>query len=140
MGASHIAAIAIISLSGLWPFSCSKAPTSTTEKPHAPSPSPVVATTNRVVAVSANTKNLGELSLTNRHETCVRLDASKSCLITPKLLDHDNLQLTMVLQFKSTDGKPAGFIVTQVVTHPGQPFEVAVGDIDITLTPEIVQE
>ena len=46
----------------------------------------------------------------------------------------------MALQYRQADGKIAGFIVTQVVTRPGKPFEVAIGDTDITITPEIVQE
>lgn len=78
--------------------------------------------------------------MTNRYETCIELGAGTSCTITPRLLDRNSLQLTMALQSRKADGKTAGFIVTQVVTRPGQPFEVAVGDMDITLTPEIVQE
>ena len=140
MGASHIAIIAAISLSGLVPFSCSKTSTSTTAKPQAPRPRPVVTNSAPVLPVSANAKALGELDLTNRYETCVELGAGRSCLITPKLLDKDNVQLTVVLQSKTGDGKTAGFSVTQVVTHPGQPFEVAVGDTNITLTPNIVEQ
>ena len=54
--------------------------------------------------------------------------------------NYNSLQLTVALQSRKADGKTAGLIITQVLTRPGQPFEVAVGDMDITLTPEIVQE
>lgn len=78
--------------------------------------------------------------MTNRYETCIELDVGRSCTITPKVLDRDNLQLTLALQSKKADGKTAHLIVTQVLTRPGKPLEVAVGDMDITLTPEIAQE
>jgi len=138
MGVSHIAVIAAISLSGLLPSSCSK--TSTAAKQVAPAPQPVATNSSPAVPTSSNAKDLGELELTNRCETRVELGAGRSCTITPKLLDHDSLQLTMALQSKQANGKTAGFIVTQVVTRPGKSFEVAIGDMDITITPEIVQE
>jgi len=140
MGASHIAVIAAISLSGLVPSSCSKTSTSTAAKQHAPGTNTAAANPSPVVPTPANTKDLGELELTNRYETCVNLGAGRSCTITPKLLDRDSLQLTMAVQSRKPDGKTAGFIVTQVVTHPGKPFEVAIGDMDITITPEIAHE
>jgi len=140
MGVSHIAFIAAISLSGLLPSSCSKHSTSTAAKQHAPPPTPVVANTNPPVSTPSNAKDLGELALTDRHETRIELGGGRSCTITPKLLDRDKLQLTLTLQSRGTDGKTTGFIVSQVTTRPGQPFEAAVGNMDITLTPEIVQE
>lgn len=140
MGLSHIAVIAAISLSGLLPSSCSKTSTSTTAKKHAPSPNPVVANPTPAVSAPTNAKDLGELELTNRYQTCVNLGAGRSCTITPKLLTRDSVQLTMALQSKQADGKMAGLIITQVTTRPGKPFEVAIGDMDITITPEIVQE
>jgi hypothetical protein len=140
MGASHIAVIAAISLSGLLPSSCSKIFSSTTAKKAALNPTPVAANSSPAVSTPSNTKDLGTLELTNRFETCVNLGAGRSCTITPKLLGRDNLQLTMALQSRKPDGKTSDFIVTQVTTRPGKPFEVAIGDMDITITPEIVQE
>ena len=140
MGVSHIAVIAAISLSGLLPSSCSKTSTSTAAKQQAPTPRPAAANSSPAVPTHANTKDLGELALTNRYETCVNLGAGRSCTIMPKLLDRDSLQLTMSLQSRQANGKTAGLIVTQVTTHPGKPFEVAIGDMDITITPEIVKE
>jgi len=140
MGVSRIDVIAAISLWGLWPFSCSKTSTSTTAKQHAPGPSPVVTNSSPAISAPANAKNLGELELTNLRETHLELGRGRSCTITPKMLDRNTLQLMIALQSRSADGKTTSFIVTRVFTRPGQPFEVAVGDIDITLTPNIAQE
>jgi hypothetical protein len=140
MGVSHIAVIAAISLSGLMPSSCSKIFSAKEAKTRAPSSNSAAAHPGPADSIPASTKNLGELALTNRYETCVNLGAGRSCTITPKLLDRDSLQLTLALQSRQANGKMAGFIVTQVVARPGKPFEVAMGDMDITITPEIVQK
>jgi len=140
MGVSHMAVIAAVSLSGLLPLNCSKTSTSTAAKQHAPTSKPGAVSPGPAVPARSNTKDLGELELTNRYETCVNLGVGRSCTITPKLLDRDSLQLTMAVQSRKPDGKTAGFIVTQVVTRPGKPFEVAIGDMDITITPEIAHE
>jgi len=140
MGASHIAVIAAISLSGLVPSSCSKIFSAREAKNHNTNTTTAAADTNAVAITAENTRDLGELELTNRYETCVYLGAGRSCTITPKLLDKNNLQLTLRLQSKQTNGKTAGLVVTQVTTHPGKPFEVAIGDMDITITPQIGQE
>ena len=139
MGVSHIAVIAAISLSGLLPSSCSKTFFAKEAKKQAPSHNPAAANSNPAGSVPTNAKDLGELQLTNRYETCVNLGAGRSCIITPNLLGRDNLQLTMALQSKRTDGRTSGFIVTQVTARPGKPFEVVIGDVDITVTPEIAK-
>jgi len=140
MGASHIAVIAAISLSGLVPSSCSKVFSAREAKNHNTNANTVAADTNAAAITPENTRDLGELALTNRYETCVYLGAGRSCTITPKLLDKDNLQLTLRLQSKQTNGKTAGLVVTQVTARPGKPFEVAIGDMDITITPQIAKE
>ncbi len=129
MGITHFAT-GIVAFSMSWlPLSCSK-----TSPPQAKASS-----TNQVAANPANQKNLGELALTNHIETCVNLGAGKSCTITPTLLDHKNLQLVMALESKS-DGKTAGLSVVQVVAQPGESFDVTVGDLKITLTPNLASE
>jgi len=140
MGVSQIAVIAAISLSGLVPSSCSKTFSARGAKNHVTSKNAAAANSAQAVATPANIKDLGQLELTNRYETCVYLGAGRSCTITPKLLNRDNLQLTMTLQSKQANGKTAGLIVTQVTTRPGKPFEMAIGDMDLTITPEIAKE
>ncbi|MGH7975870.1 MAG: hypothetical protein ACREC8_04320, partial [Limisphaerales bacterium] len=112
---------------GWLPLSCSK---TSPAQSH-------VSSTKQVAAKLANEKNLGQLALTNHIETCVNLGAGNSCTITPTLLDHKNLQLVMALESRKKDGKTAGLSVVQVVAHTGQSFDITVGDLDITLTPEL---
>jgi hypothetical protein len=130
MGITHFATVIVAFSMGWLPLSCSK-----TSPPQAHASS-----TNGVAAKPANQKNLGELALTNHIETCVNLGAGKSCTITPTLLDHKNLQLVMALESKKSDGKTAGLSVVQVVTRPGESFDVTVGDLKITLTPDVAAE
>jgi len=90
--------------------------------------------------MSATNKNLGELSLTNHYETCVNLGAGKSCTIRPTLMSHDNVQLTMSVESKNINGKTKDLSVVQVVAKAGKSFEVAVGDMNLTLTPKLSAE
>src|SRR5271170_5705887 len=131
MGITNFATV-LVAFSMTWlPLSCSN---NSTTQSHNVSPSPAQ------VSESANVKNLGELTLTNHIETCVNLGAGNSCTITPTLLDHENLQLVMALESKKKDGQTIGLSVVQVVTHSGKSFEIAVGDLDIALTPELGAE
>jgi len=129
MGISQIAAvIAAISL-GWLPLSCNKA------KPAAAKSSPDV---KAAAATPSKTKDLGEITLTNHFETLVDIGSGKSCRITSKLLDRKSLQLTLALESKQSNGKTSGLSVAQAVTRPGQPFDITVGDVDLTMTPNFV--
>jgi hypothetical protein len=119
-------------LTGLLPSSCTKTKNPTAQH----TPIVTIATSSE----SFTNKNLGELELTNHYETCVNLGAGKSCTIRPTLLDRNNLQLTMALESKNTNGKTSGLSVVQIVTKTGQSFEVAVGDMNLTLTPKLAAE
>jgi hypothetical protein len=130
MGISQVATVMVAFSMGWLPLSCSKKPAT---QSHA-------ASTTQVAAKPANEKDLGQLSLTNHIETCVNLGAGKSCTITPTLLDQKNVKLVMALESKKQNGETAGLSVVQVVTRPGQSFDIAVGDLDITLTPELAAE
>jgi hypothetical protein len=118
------AILAVISI-GWLPASCSK---KASAQKNAPS-------TNNVA--KANEKNLGQLTLTNHYETCVEIGSGKSCLITPRILDAKNMQLTMSLQSKNAEGKTDALSVTQVIAQPGKPFEVAIGGMNLILIPQI---
>jgi hypothetical protein len=123
----------IVVLTGLLPSSCTKAKSPTAQK-HAPVVN--VATSSE----SLTNKNLGELELTNHYETCVNLGTGKSCTIKPILLDRSNLQLTMELESKNASGRIMDMSVVQIVTKTGKPFEIAVGDMNLTLTPKLSDE
>jgi hypothetical protein len=127
----------LVALTGLLPSSCT-----TAKKPAAqntPAQKQPASVAADVSAVSTN-RNLGELNLTNYYEADIELGAGKSCRITPKVIGRGSLQLTMALESKKIDGQIAGLSVTQVIARPGQPFEVALGDMNFTLTPNIVSE
>jgi hypothetical protein len=123
----------LVALTGLVPSSCTKVKSPTAQQ-HAP-------VVNIVTSSESNTnQNLGELELTNHYETCVNLGAGKSCTIKPNELDRSNLQLTMSLESKGANGQLNGLSVVQVVAKTGKSFEVAVGDMNITLTPKLTDE
>ncbi len=119
----------MVALLGLLPSSCTAAKKTSAQGSPA----------GEIVSVSATNKNLGELSLTNHFETCVNLGAGKSCTIKPTLLGRSNLQLIMSLQSKNSGGKTTDLSVVQVVTKTGKPFEVAVGNMNLTLTPLLAE-
>lgn len=85
-------------------------------------------------------RDLGELALTNRCETCVALGARKECLVTPKMIDSHNVQLTLAVETRTAKGKVHDLSITQVVTLSGKSFEVAVGAFNFSLTPNVTSE
>jgi hypothetical protein len=84
--------------------------------------------------------DLGEISLTNHYETCVSLGAGKDFIITPKMLDGHNVQLTLTVESKTAAGKTHDMTVTQVVARSGKPLEVAVGSFSFSLTPNVAAD
>ena len=123
----------MVILSGLLPSSCSsmKGKSPATQQ-HAPA--------QTEIATTSKNKDLGELELTNHYETCIQLGAGKSCTIKPSILDHGNLQLVLAFETKKSDGQTDGLSVVQIVTKTGKPFEVAIGDMNFTLTPKLADE
>jgi hypothetical protein len=126
----------LVTLMGLLPSSCTKSKTPSAQ----PSQHPTGTTTIVTSAQSSTNRNLGNLELTNHYETCVNLGAGKSCTIKPILLDRHDLQLTMSLESKGTNGRTKGLSVVQFVTKTGASFEVAVGGMNLTLTPILSNE
>jgi hypothetical protein len=101
----------------------------------------VAPATNSVVTKTATGgRDLGVIDMTNHFETCVSLGAGKDCILTPKMLDSHNVQLTLAVESKTAAGKIHDLSVTQVVTASGKPFEVAVGDFSLSLTPNVTSE
>jgi hypothetical protein len=131
MWLTKILTVGLVAVTGLLPSSCTKSKNPTAQKA-----APAMST----ASLSATNKNLGELELTNHYETCVNLGAGKSCTFKPTLLDHSNLQLTMAVQSKNADGRLQGLSVVQIVTKTGKPFEIAVGNMNFTLTPKLSDE
>jgi hypothetical protein len=120
-------------LAGLVPSSCSTSKHPTAQQ-HAPSI--IIATSSD----SLTNKNLGELQMTNHYEFYVNLGAGKSCIIKPTLLNRNNLQLMVALESKNAKGIVKGLSVVKVISKSGEPFDVAVGDMNLTLTPILAAE
>ena len=118
----------MIFLTGLLPASCHK--TVTEQK------SATVAT----AAANPDDRTLGEISLTNHNETCLRLATGESCTLTPKILDKRNVQIVLALESKNDYGETHDFAVTQVIAQTGKPLEVAVGNLNLTFTPRVTDE
>jgi hypothetical protein len=133
MGITQTTSAVMIFLTGLLPASCHK---SAPQQKSAP-PAVVATGTNNVNPAN---RNLGEISLTNRNETCLHLATGESFTLTPKLLDRDNVQITLALESKNDYGETHHFAVTQVIAQPGKSLEVVVGDLNLTFTPRINQE
>jgi hypothetical protein len=83
--------------------------------------------------------DLGTVSLTNHAETCVLLGPGKDCLLKPNIIDSHNVQLTVTVESMKPNGKIHDLAITQVVTKSGEPFEVAVGDFNFSLTPHVTE-
>jgi hypothetical protein len=98
------------------------------------------ATGNKTAAVNSIRHDLGDVSLTNHSETCVQLGGGKDCILSPKMIDSRNVQITFALESKSSVGKIHDLSVAQVVARTGKPVEVALGDFNLTLTPQMTSE
>jgi hypothetical protein len=130
MGLSHITVVAAIGLAGLLSAGCSKTP---------PSPQRTQTVAANDTVTYSKKKNLGVIQMTNHYETEIDLGKGKSCTIIPRLLDQNDLRLTLTFGSKSADGRPTGLCVTQVTARPGQPFVINVNDVDMSFTPRLVE-
>jgi hypothetical protein len=104
------------------------------------SAAPVATTTNSAPAAATSTsktKDLGVLQLTNNAESCVAFGPGRDCRITPKILDRNNVQLTLTVESKNAAGKTAGLSVVRLTGKSQQQFDISIGDTDFTFTPDI---
>jgi len=91
---------------------------------------------------AANTilHDLGDVALTNHYETCVQLGGGKNCILSPKMIDSHNVLITFALESKTNAGKIHDLSVAQVVARTGKSLEIALGDFNLTLTPQMAAE
>jgi hypothetical protein len=97
-------------------------------------------TTTNAAGIKLSNCDLGMVNLTNHFETCVLLGPGRDCVLTPNMIDSKNVQLTVTVESKKPNGKIHDLSVTQVVTKLGKPFEVAVGNFNFSLTPNMASE
>jgi hypothetical protein len=83
MGLSHITVMAVISLSGLLPSSCTKTPAA---------PQHAQTTVTNAAVAQSKTRDLGVVQLTNHYETEIDLGTGKSCSTTVNFSSHCHLE------------------------------------------------
>jgi hypothetical protein len=134
MGLSNIITGVTVFLTGLTPLSCHKTATTPAQPPKA-SPAVVI-----VSPTSIPQHDLGEVALTNHLETCLQLGGGKDCTLTPHMIDAHTMEITLSLESKNPAGRVHDVSVTQVTAKSGQPLDVAVGDFQLSLTPNVFSE
>ena len=134
MGISQIITGLTVFVTGLVPLSCHKAATTASQQPKA---SPA---TNMTSLASAPQHDLGAVSLTNHLETCLQLGGGKDCTLTPNQIDKHTVEITLALESRTLAGKVHDISVTRVTAKNGQPMAVAVGDFQLSLTPNLASE
>ena len=97
----------MVFLTGLLPASCHKTPPQQKAAP----PAVVAAGIERG---EFRLRNLGEISLTNHNETCLRLATSESCTLTPDCSIKTTVLITLALESKNDYGE-----TSRTRCHPG---------------------
>jgi hypothetical protein len=104
-----------------------------------PNPTPVMTgSMTNASGLKLSKCDLGAILMTNRSETCVALGEGRQCHLTPVMVDKHNIQLTVTVESKKPNGRIHDLSIAQVVAATGQSLEVAVGDFNFSLTPEVV--
>lgn len=114
------------------------------EKLHAAQPAPVQFASNakgKTNAVGAlNRRDLGLLPLSNHVSTTIPLDRNTQCTLTPTVLQSGSVQIILAMETTGTDGRPKDMNVARVLAHPGEPFNVSIGSLDLAFTPQIATQ
>jgi hypothetical protein len=131
MCVKHHVAIALMISSGLFMTACQKRPGA--KALHAAN---VNHSTNSVVS-SLRKKDLGVLPLSDHVSTTVSLGNNTQCTLTPTLLKGGNLQIILAMETTSINGKLQSVNVARVLTRPGEPFNVSIGDLNLAFTPQV---
>lgn len=132
MEINQITSAVMVFLTGLLPASCHKADA----KKSPPSAIVANATNSNVRPINGA---IGEITLTNHTGTCVEFANGASCILTPKILDRNNVRITLSLEFKDDYGDTTDISVTEIVAKQGKPAEVALGKMNLNFTPVIVE-
>ena len=124
-------AIALIVSTGLFLTACQKRPGARTL--HAASKNH---STNSV-AGPLHLKDLGVLPLSDHVSTTVSLGNNTQCTLTPTMLKDGNVQIILAMETSNINGKLQSVNVARVLAHPGEPFNVSIGDLHLAFTPQI---
>lgn len=77
------------------------------------------------------------LALSDHVSTTVSLGDNTHCTLTPTMLKGGNLQIILAMETTSINGKLQSVNVARVVAHPGEPFSVSIGEMDLAFTPQV---
>jgi hypothetical protein len=88
-------------------------------------------------ANSLTKKDLGVLPLSNHVSTTITIGKNTQCTLTPTLLKSGNVQIILAMETTGADGRPQGMNVARVLAHPGEPFDVSIGDMNLAFTPQM---
>jgi hypothetical protein len=80
---------------------------------------------------------LGVVELSDNAPTRVDLGGGKECIITPRVISDNAVQLEMTVEAKDAAGNPMRVGSSRVTAKAGQPFSISVGDTIIAMTPTI---
>lgn len=84
-----------------------------------------------------NKKDLGVLPLSNHISTTISLGKNRQCTITPTLLRSGNLRIILSIETTGTDGKAQNENVACVRARVGEPFNISIGDMNLSFTPQL---
>lgn len=132
MGISQITSAVMVFVTGLLPASCHKQDTK-----KAPPAALVAGTTNSAVMPVSGV--IGAITLTNKSDTCVEFANGTSCTLTPRIIDHGNLRITVAVESRNDFGDTKDFSVLQVTSKQGKPTDVAIGSMNLSFTPTVVE-
>ena len=83
--------------------------------------------------------DLGTLTFTNHIEREIGINPATVCRIKPQKINRQDIELTITIESKKSNGKPAGLQVSQVIAHQDQSMDIRLGDIAISLTPQLAE-
>ena len=116
---------------------------------HKAEPKPAVAAANSNSNITTNANGIlvkgpiysfGEVTLTNHYETCVKIGEGKNCMLVPKMLANNSIELTLSVESRTSAGKTHDLSVKQITTKTGKPVEVALGGLQLSFTPKLLTE
>jgi hypothetical protein len=131
MCVKYLSAIVLMLTTGIFLTACQRQPGE--ESVHAAT----VNNSTNAATSSLHKKDLGVLALSDHVSTTVSLGNNTQCTLTPTMLRGGDLQIILAMETMGINGKLQSVNVARVVARPGRPFNVSIGDMDLTFTPRV---
>lgn len=104
---------------------------------HHAAPAKTAMVTAPAYATNAVIHDLGAVALSYNLETCVKLGDGRSCTLLPRNSGGRDVELTVSIERRASDGKTIDLNVKQVPMKVGKPMEIALGDYQLSFTPNL---